>query len=138
MRYGESTSPEIEAIGKDIVDAAFNVHAKLGAGLLESAYRVCLAYELRRRGYFVETEVLLPVKYEGVRLDAGYRIDLLVNKVVVVEIKAVDKMLPVFEAQTLTYLKLSQLPLAYLINFNVTLFKDGIKRIVLTRPHQSD
>ncbi len=130
MSYGESTSAEIEATGKDAVDAAFRVHSKLGPGLLESSYEICLAYELRRRGHTVETQVPMPVVYDGVRLDAGYRFDLLVDKRVIVEMKAVDRLIPVFEAGP-DVPPLSRLPLAFLINFNVVLFKDGIKRLVL-------
>jgi GxxExxY protein len=131
MGYGEGMPARVEAIGKNVVDAAFKVHCKFGPGLLESSYRVCLAHELRKRGHEVETEVVLPIVYDGVRLDAGYRIDILVDRLVVVETKAVEKLHPIFEAQTLTYLKLSGLPLAFLINFNVILFKDGIRRLVL-------
>ena len=133
MGYGEGMPERVEAIGKDVVDAAFKVHTKTGPGLLESSYRICLAYELRKRGHEVETEVVLPVVYDGIRLDAGYRIDVLVDKLVIVEAKSVEKLHPIFEAQTLTYLKLSNLPLAFLINFNVILFRDGIKRIVLSK-----
>jgi len=122
---------EIERVAKQTVDAAFRVHSALGPGLLESVYRVCLAHELRRRGLKVENEVKIPIVYEGLQLDAGLRIDLLVEGGLIVELKAVIRMEPVFEAQLLTYLKLTGQRLGLLINFNVPLIKDGIKRVVL-------
>ena len=113
-----------------IVDAAMKVHTALGPGLLESAYETCLAYELRRRGLKVVAQLGLPVVYDGVRLDAGYRIDLLVDDRVIVELKAVEFLLPIHRAQLLSYLKLSGCKVGLLINFNVLRLKDGIKRIV--------
>jgi GxxExxY protein len=133
MGYGESTSAEVEAIARDAVDAAYRVHQRLGPGVLESAYETCLAHELRKRGYHVETQVVLPILYDGICLDAGYRIDIWVNRLLIIEVKAVDKMNPVFEAQVMTYLKFSDNELALLINFNVALIKEGIKRIVKSR-----
>ncbi|HEX3357211.1 MAG TPA: GxxExxY protein [Tepidisphaeraceae bacterium] len=130
MPFGETTL-EIERVATQVVDAAFKIHEKLGAGLLESAYRVVMIYELRKRGLRVEHEVPLPVVYEEVRLEAGYRLDLVVNECVVVESKAVEKFHPIHEAQLLTYLKLSGYRLGFLINFNTKLIKDGIKRVVL-------
>lgn len=120
-----------ERIASDVIDAAFAVHKTLGPGLLESAYEVCLAHELERRGHAVLKQVALPVVYEDVKLEAGYRIDLLVDGVVIVEVKAVEGLAPVHEAQLLTYLRLSQRRLGFLINFNVALLKQGIKRMVL-------
>lgn len=105
------------------------VHTALGPGLLESAYETCLAYELRQRSLGVETQVTLPVKYDGVKLNAGYRLDLLVESRVIVELKAIEKMTPLHEAQLLSYLKLSGCKVGLLINFNVERLKDGIKRI---------
>ena len=119
---------EINVRSGQIVDAAMRVHTALGPGLLESAYEACLAYELRKRGMRVETQVPLPVVYEGQRIDAGYRLDLLVDDVIIVELKAVPKMHAVFEAQLLSYLKLSHYPVGLLINFHVPRLKDGIKR----------
>ena len=121
---------DIEAVGKQIVDASIKVHRALGPGLLESAYQVCLAYELAKRGLRVECEVQIPVVYEGVQIDAGYRLDMLVEGCVIVENKAVERLLPVHEAQLLTYLKLHDRRLGYLLNWNVPLMKDGIKRMV--------
>lgn len=107
------------------------VHRALGPGLLESAYEVCLAHELELRGHGVRRQAALPVVYEQVRLEAGYRIDLLVDDVVVVEVKALDALAPVHEAQLLTYLRLSGRRLGFLINFNVVLLKHGLRRMIL-------
>ena len=119
----------INDITGQIVDAAMHVHSALGPGLLESAYEACLAHELRTRGLCVSTQVALPVRYEDVQVDAGYRIDLLVEDSVIVELKSVDKIAPIHEAQLLTYLKLSDKRVGLLINFNVLHLKDGIKRM---------
>lgn len=119
-----------EDVGREVVDAAIKVHRALGPGLLESAYRVCLAHELRSRGRIVETEVSLPVVYEGIRLEAGYRMDMVIDGRVVVELKAVDSLLPVHMAQVITYLKLSGLRLGFLMNFHAGLLKDGLHRFV--------
>jgi GxxExxY protein len=127
----EPISLEIDAIAREIVDAAFRVHKTLGPGLLESVYEVCLVHELHKRGLQVDRQVSLPVIYDNLRLDAGLRLDLLVNKTVVVELKAVEMLLPVHKAQTLTYLKLTGHRLALLINFNVPLIKEGIVRFAL-------
>jgi len=121
---------DIEEVAKQIVDAAIRVHRALGPGLLESAYQQCLAYELRRRGMQVETEVELPIQYEGLRIDAGYRIDMLIEGAVIVENKAVEHVAPIHEAQLLTYLKLRGCQLGFLLNWNVPLMKHGIKRMV--------
>jgi GxxExxY protein len=117
-------------ITHDIIAAAMKVHSALGPGLLESAYEVCLAFELARMGHKVDRQVELPVVYEGVKLDAGYRMDLLVDDCVVVEVKAVETILPVFEAQLLSYLRLSGKQVGLLINFHVTQLKQGIRRLV--------
>lgn len=121
----------VDRVAKQVVDAAFTVHSTLGAGLLESVYEVCLAYELTKRGLKAERQLALPVVYDNVRLEAGFRLDLLVEKSVVVELKAVETLIPVHSAQLLTYLKLSGYRLGLLINFNVPLIKDGIKRLAL-------
>lgn len=130
MGFGETTSPEIERVAHEVVDAAFKVHSKLGPGLLESAYRTVMIYELRNRGLDVQWEVPVPVVYEEVKLDAGYRLDLLVNNCVIVELKAVEKLIPLHDAQLLTYLKLTRIRLGLLINFNAKLIKDGLERVV--------
>ena len=119
----------INEMSGEIVDAAMKVHTVLGPGLLESAYEACMKHELSKRGLTVASQVLLPVHYEGVAIDAGYRIDLLVEDTIVIELKAVEKIVPIHEAQLLTYLKLSGKRLGLLLNFNVLHMKDGIKRL---------
>ena len=114
----------------DIVDAAILVHSTLGPGLLESAYVHCLAHELRARGYHIEEEVPIPIVYRGHRLDVGYRVDIIVNATVVVEVKAAARLLPVHQAQLLSYLRLSRLRVGLLINFHEARLKDGIRRMV--------
>ena len=113
-----------------IIAAAIEVHRRLGPGLLESAYEACLAYELRKRGIKVLTQVGLPVIYDEVALDVGYRIDLLIEDTVIIELKAVEKVIPLHEAQLISYLKLSGKRVGLLLNFNVTRLKDGITRRV--------
>lgn len=127
----EAVGPLIEAVGQGIVDSGFKIHHMLGPGLLEAAYETCLAYELSQRGLLVRRQVALPIVYEGVRLEAGYRIDLLVNDAVIVEVKAIDTLLPIHQAQIMTYLRLSGCRLGFLINFNVKMFRNGIRRIVV-------
>jgi GxxExxY protein len=117
-------------ITEAIIGAAIEVHRELGPGLLESAYEQCLCYELSLRGLIFRQQVALPVRYKEVLLDCGYRIDLLVEEVVIVELKTVEKLLPIHEAQLMTYLKLFKSPVGLLINFQVPVVKDGIKRIV--------
>lgn len=124
-------SVELDRTARAIVDAGLKVHRALGPGLLESAYEHCLAYELLSRGLGVRRQVALPIVYEAVELDAGYRLDLLVNEQVIIEIKSVDALTSLHEAQMLTYLKLSKLRLGLLINFNVPLFKQGVRRLAL-------
>ncbi len=126
---------EIEAIATEIVDSAVKVHRALGPGLLESAYQKCLAHELRRRGLHVDTELAQPVEYEGVKIETGYRIDMLVEGLVIVENKCVDALLPIHTAQVLTYLKLKGCRMGFLLNWKVKLIKDGIRRLVHRAPH---
>jgi GxxExxY protein len=121
---------DIEEIGQIIVDSAFKVHQALGPGLLESAYQACLAHELTKRGLKVNCEVALPVFYDGVQIDIGYRLDMLVEDRIIIENKTVDRLVPVHEAQILTYLKLKNCWLGYLINWNTPLIKYGIRRKV--------
>ena len=116
------------AISYEIIKAALKVHSALGPGLLENAYKHCLAHELRKAGFEVGVEVELPVVYDGVRLELGYRIDLLVNDLVIVELKAVEELTPVHQAQLLSHMKLSKKKLGLLINFNVRQLTQGIKR----------
>ena len=122
---------DIEVVARDVVDAAIKVHKTLGPGLLESAYQQCHAFELRQRGRRVLTEVSLPLTYEGHVIEVGYRIDTLVDDLVVVENKVVETLLPIHEAQLMTYLKLSGRNIGFLLNWNVTLMKHGIKRVVM-------
>jgi GxxExxY protein len=127
----EALAAEVEALGRVVVDAGLSVHKALGPGLLESAYEHCLAFELAPRGVAVRRQVALPIVYRGSVLAAGYRLDLLVGELVIIEVKAIDALTRLNEAQVLTYLKLSKLRLGYLMNFNVDLFKQGLRRIVL-------
>ena len=124
-------SPEIEDVATNIVDSGLKVHAALGPGLLESAYEQCLAFELERRRCQVRRQVALPITYGTFKLDAGYRIDLLVAGSIIVEVKSVEALAPIHQAQPLTYLKMSGCRLGFLMNFNVPLFKQGLKRLVL-------
>lgn len=120
----------IEKVFKSVLDCSFLVHTYMGPGLLESAYEHCLAYELINKGFLVERQKSLPLIYKDIKLDAGYRIDLLVEKQVIVEIKSVDSLCDIHFAQILTYLKLSGCRLGLLANFNVSHLKDGIKRVI--------
>jgi GxxExxY protein len=129
-KYGESTTPEMERIATEIVDAAFRVHTKLGPGLLESVYETCLEYELKKRGLHVERQRIVPIRYDEIVLDDALRMDLLVEGLLIIEVKAVETMNPIFTAQTLTYLKLTERRLAFLINLNVVRINEGIKRII--------
>ena len=124
----------LNKITEAIIGAAIDVHRALGPGLLESVYQACLAYELHERGFTVETEKPLPLVYREVRLDCGYRMDLLVEGLVIVELKSVENLAPIHEAQIISYLKLSGCKAGLLINFNVKYLKYGIKRIVLDFP----
>jgi len=119
----------IDEIAAILVDASFKVHQELGPGLLESAYEACLAHELTKRGLVIEKQKAQPVFYDGIIIDVGYRMDLLINDCVVIELKAVEQIIPIHLAQLMTYLKLSNKPLGFLINFNTTYFKSSIKRI---------
>ena len=119
-----------EITGK-IIGASFKVHSELGPGLLENSYKECLAYVLSKEGLWVEKEKPLPLVYQEVRLEVGYRLDLLVEKAVIVEIKAIDALADVHTSQVLTYLKLTQCKVGLLINFNVADLKKGIKRLIL-------
>ena len=122
---------EVEGIGRQVIDAAVEVHRELGPGLLESAYQRCLEHELQDRGLEVRCEVPLPVQYKGRALEGGYRLDMLVENAVIVENKTVEELLPIHTAQLLTYLKLSGHRLGFLLNWHVALMKHGIKRLVL-------
>jgi GxxExxY protein len=126
----EVSRTDLEKTATAIVDSAVAVHRALGPGLLESAYQSCLAYELRSRGHEVVCEIPLPIKYKGVQVNGGYRVDMLVDDCVVIENKAVDRLLPIHTAQLITYLKLSDRRLGFLLNWHVKLIKQGMKRLV--------
>jgi GxxExxY protein len=120
---------EPNAISGQVVDAAIAVHTELGPGLLESVYEIAVAYELRQRGFQVERKIPVPVQYRGIKFDEGYRLDLVVNDIVIVEIKSMEAVTTIHRKQILTYLRLTNRPLGLFLNFNVNLMKDGISRI---------
>jgi GxxExxY protein len=120
-----------ERIGKAVIEAAYAVHSALGPGLLESVYELCFCHELKKRGFSFERQVAVPVVYDDLTFDAGLRLDVLIEDLVVCELKAADRSNPVFMAQILTQLKLTGKRLGYLINFNVPIIKRGIKRVIL-------
>ncbi|MBC7232301.1 MAG: GxxExxY protein [Chloroflexi bacterium] len=122
----------VNYITEGIIKSAIAVHKALGPGLLESAYETCLAFELAQQGFKVAAQKALPVLYRDVRLDCAYRIDLLVDEAVIVEIKAIDRLAPIHEAQLLSYLKLSGYKVGLLIHFNVKVLRDGVRRLVNT------
>jgi GxxExxY protein len=121
-----------DPLTEQVIGAAIEVHRSLGPGLLESAYEECLCFELKQRGLLFQRQVALPVEYKSVRLDCGYRIDLVVKEELIIEIKTVEKLLPVHEAQLLTYLKLSGIKKGLLFNFYTPVLRDGIRRMSLT------
>jgi GxxExxY protein len=125
-----ASKDELNRLSEIVIGAAIAVHRELGPGLLESAYEACVRFELLNRGLHVERQKELPVVYRGLKVDCGYRIDLLVDELIILEVKAVKKLLPIHEAQLLSYLKLSGCRLGLLLNFNVRVLRDGIKRIV--------
>jgi GxxExxY protein len=122
---------ELDKLARIVVDAAFKVHSELGPGLLASVYETCLAHEVRKRGFRVELQVLRPIVFDGIQIDSGLRIDMLVQNELLVELKSAEAHNTLYEAQLLTYLKLSKKRLGLLINFNVPRIRDGIKRIAL-------
>ena len=131
MKEYTKVSEQEERIGKAIVNAAYKVHFELGPGLLEKVYEVCLEHELRKAGYKVQRQIDIPIVYDGLVFNEGLRLDILVDSLVIIETKAVDQVNPVWQAQVMSHLKLTKRKLGYLINFNVPLIKDGIKRIVM-------
>lgn len=128
--------PNIEEVAREVVDAAIKVHRVLGPGLLESAYQACLAYELEQRKLKAACEVPMPLHYGGIDVNPGYRVDMLVEDILIVENKAVDAILPIHKAQVLTYMKLHGSTLALILNWNVRLMKDGIMRMVRNHPER--
>ncbi|MBL0311885.1 MAG: GxxExxY protein [Holophagaceae bacterium] len=131
-------SEKEEALAASIVDAAIRVHSTLGPGLLERVYEVCLKRELELRGHTVEIQTAISIEYAGIQVDAGLRLDMVVDHLCVVELKAIEMILPVHEAQLLTYLKLSKIRLGFLLNFNVKLMKNGISRRILQQIGEQD
>ncbi len=131
MEGFEPVTERLDSIGKQVVDSAYRVHSQMGPGLLESVYEECLIYDLRGKNFKVEKQVEVPITYFEQPLKSKMRLDVLVESSVIVELKAVEKMNPIYQAQLLTYLRLSKLRLGFLINFNVPLIKNGIHRIVL-------
>ena len=123
-------SPEVERLATLAVDAAFAVHTELGPGLLESAYQVCFTHELGLRGVNYQKELPIPLNYKGVRIEVGFRADVVIEQKLLIELKAVEQVLPIHKAQVITYLKLTHLPLGILINFNEVLIKHGIQRVL--------
>ena len=130
LNRGDAETQRENQFTEKIIGCAIEVHKALGPGLLESAYEECFCYELAQAGNSFSCQVPLPVIYKGIKLDCGYRIDVLVNDLVIVELKIVEKLLPIHEAQLLTYLKIYRRSLGLLMNFNVPVLKDGIKRLV--------
>ncbi len=129
MRTGGQEESLIK-LGESIIGAAIKVHSHLGPGLLESVYEACLVHELRQRGLAVEAQRIVPVQYEGLVLDSAFRLDVLVEDRVVLEIKSVNQLLPIHKAQLISYLRLGNFPLGYLMNFNEVHMRQGIKRVV--------
>lgn len=129
MNRRDAETQSFKALTEKVIGACIDLHRHLGPGLLESAYEECLCYELAQLGIRFERQKPLPVKYKSVNLDCGYRLDLVIENRIIVELKAVESLLPIHEAQLLTYLKLSGLTLGLLINFNVPVLKNGIKRV---------
>lgn len=129
---------DIETVGKNIVHCAIKVHSALGPGLLETTYQKCLTWELTQLGRKVECELLLPIQYGTMSIDAGYRLDMLVDGCVIIENKTVEALKPIHEAQLLTYMKMKNIRLGYLLNWNVPLMKQGIKRMILTPSFRKD
>lgn len=127
----DKISDEEERIGKAIVDSAYHVHKELGPGLLEKVYEVCFCYVLEKRGFIVKRQMDVPIVFEGLSFEEGLRLDVMVNDLVICELKALENVNPVWEAQLLSHLKLTNKRLGYLINFNVPLIKNGIKRMVI-------
>jgi GxxExxY protein len=124
-------STENDPLTEKIIGLAIEVHRQLGPGLLETAYEECLCFELKQSGLMVERQASLPIIYKSVRLECAYRLDIVVERQVIVEIKAVERLLPIHEAQMLTYMKLSGIRVGLLLNFNVPVLKDGLRRLVL-------
>jgi GxxExxY protein len=131
MRPFKALSPDLESLATTLVDCMYKVHVESGAGLLEGAYEKCLAWEIASRGLAVQRQVIVPIIYRGHEIDDGLRIDLLVEQKAIIEVKSVKQVDPVHRAQLMTYLQLTHLQLGFLVNFNVTVIKDGIERFAI-------
>ncbi len=131
MKVYKPLTEKEEKVGKAIMDAPYQVHKNLGPGLLEKVYEICFVHELRKRGLDAQRQIDIPIHYDGMIFDEGLRLDVLVEKISICELKAVEQINPVWQAQVLSHLKLTNLRLGYLINFNVPLIKQGIKRFIL-------
>jgi len=130
MEHGGTETQRSDTLSGDVIGACIEVHRHLGPGLLESAYERCLGYELDLRGFEVQRQIQIPLHYKGLDLDCGYRVDLLVNRQLLIEVKAVERLLPVHEAQMITYLRLMGLPMGLLVNFHVPALRHGLRRLV--------
>ena len=130
IRYTEIAA-ELDYAGRQIVDSAFTVHKNLGPGLLEKVYEICFCHELKKRGLVFQRQLYLPINYQGIEFEEGLRLDVLVNECIICELKAIETVNPVWEAQLLSQLKITGFRLGYLINFNVPMIKNGIKRFVM-------
>jgi len=128
-RKEREVTQSLDELSHHMIGAAMVVHTELGTGLLESAYQHCLLYELNKQGFKAQSQITLPIHYDGQHIDAGYRIDLMVEDSIIIELKTVERLLPIHTAQLLSYLKMSNKKLGLLINFNVTSLKNGIKRV---------
>ncbi len=130
-KYYRPIPTDLENVGSKIADSAFTIHKNLGPGLLEKVYEVCFCHELTKRGLTVQRQIYIPIKYDGITFEEGLRLDVLVNESIICELKALENVNPVWEAQILSHLKLTGLRLGYLINFNVPLLKNGFRRFVI-------
>jgi GxxExxY protein len=129
MNYAE-LSPKEEDVGRAVVNAAFKVHSVLGPGLLEKIYEICLVHELQKAGYEARRQVVVPIEYDGIAFEEALRMDVIVEDIVIAEIKSVEQVNPVWRSQVLSHLKLTNRRLGYVLNFNVSQIKDGIKRVI--------
>jgi GxxExxY protein len=137
MEHRGTETPRSDGLSREVIGACIEVHRHLGPGLLESVYEQCLAHELAMRGFEVHKQRQIPLNYKGLALDCGYRVDLVVNDQLLIEVKAVERLLPVHDAQVITYLKLTGLPLGLLVNFHVPALRHGIRRLINSSPTPS-
>lgn len=136
LRFRKGTDTKRDQLSAEVVGVAYRIHKDLGPGLLETVYEVVFAHELRRRGFAVERQVPIPIRYKGIQFDEGFRADLLVDREILIELKSVEKATPAHKKQVLTYLRMTNLKVGFLINFGEELFKHGVYRIVNGVPDQ--